>query len=357
VIPAASRKLRILILKPSSLGDVIQAIPVLRMLKRRHPAAEFYWWLSTDLLPLLQDDPDLQGIFPFHRQRWASPLHWHELWTSIRQMRALGFDWVIDLQSLARSGGIAWLAAGRRTIGLHDMREGAGAFHDVVVSRPSPNTHAIDWYLKVLPWLDTPVQWDFEWLPRRPAVADSLQTRIPQFSGQWIVLQPGARWANKRWPSEFFSRLVRRLIDARADLHFVILGSAADRPLGEALARVEPQRCLDLTGQTTLLEMIEWIRGCQLMVTNDTGPMHVAAALSRPVVALFGPTNPARTGPYRQMPGVLRRRLPCQPCLRSTCRWTPELECLQSLDPDDVFPVVLHQLERPPGGLVPTDDE
>ena len=103
------------------------------------------------------------------------------------------------------------------------------------------------------------------------------------------------------------------LAAANPGLQFAILGGAEDRPLGEVIARVDAARCLDLTGRISLPEMVEWIRLSELMVTNDTGPMHVAAALGKPVVALFGPTEPRRTGPYRQLEHVLQLTSPVFP--------------------------------------------
>jgi heptosyltransferase-1 len=103
---------RILILKPSSLGDVVQALPVLRLLKQHLPASEIYWWIDTNLAPLLEGDLDLAGVIHFHRRRWAAPRYWPEIAHSIRWMRQQAFDWVIDLQSLMRSGVFAWLANG-----------------------------------------------------------------------------------------------------------------------------------------------------------------------------------------------------------------------------------------------------
>ena len=163
--------MKVLILKPSSLGDVVQALPVLRLLKQHLPHSQIHWWLESGLVPLLEGDPDLAGIIPFERRRWSSPWHWDEAWRSLRRIRAEGFDWVIDLQSLARSGLVAWLANGQRTVGLDDPREGARAFYDIIVPRPSYNTHAVDWYLGVLPPLGVPVHNRFEWLPERPAAA------------------------------------------------------------------------------------------------------------------------------------------------------------------------------------------
>lgn len=331
----ATLPLKILILKPSSLGDVVQALPVLRLIKKHLPASEVHWWLDKSLVPLLEGDPDLAGVIPFERQRWASPLHWHEALASLRDIRRLGFDWVIDLQSLLRSGVVAWMASARLTVGLDDAREGARGFYDLIARRPSYDTHAVDWYLGVLPLLGVPVNRDFVWLPERPAVAASVREKWPDGGARWIVLQPGARWENKCWPAEHFAELARKFSgDA---FRFLILGGLADRPLGERIACAAPERCLDLTGRTSLPEMVEWIRRSELMVTNDTGPMHVAAALGKPVLALFGPTDPHRTGPYGQIKNVLRLDLPCVPCMKSHCRYEKPMECLRGLSAEMVF--------------------
>jgi lipopolysaccharide heptosyltransferase II len=329
--------LKILILKPSSLGDVIQALPVLRLLKRHLPAGEIFWWIDSALAPLLEGDPDLTGVVRFERQRWASPRHWPEMLRSLRWMREQNFDWVIDLQCLARSGAFAWLANGKFLIGLDEVREGARGFYDVAVRRASFHTHAVDWYLAVLPRLGVPVHKNFQWLPERPAVAAAVQSKWPARNARWIALQPGARWDNKRWPAEHFAALVRALAQKFPDTRFAVLGTAEDQPIGETIARAEPLRCLNLCGQISLLEMVEWLRRCELMVTNDTGPMHVAAALGKPLVALFGPTEPRRTGPYGHLENVLRLDLPCSPCLKSHCTFEKPEECLKAISPAQVF--------------------
>jgi len=329
--------LKILILKPSSLGDIIQALPVLRILKRRFPAAEIFWWLESSLMPLLEGDPDLAGVIRFDRRRWSSPRHWGEVWASVRALRAQRFDWVIDLQSLLRSAAFAWVARGGFTIGLDDAREGAPAFYDVRVPRPSWNTHAVDWYLQVLPALGVPIDWNFDWLPEHPAVQAALLQQWNPSSARWIALQPGARWENKRWPAEHFAQLVRQLATTAPDVRFAILGGEADRALGGTILAAAPDRCLDLTGRTSLVEMVEWIRHCELLVTNDTGPMHVAAALGKPVVALLGPTEPRRTGPYGQLDRVMQLALPCVPCMKSVCHYVKPLECLRAIAPAQVI--------------------
>jgi lipopolysaccharide heptosyltransferase II len=337
-------QLKILILKPSSLGDVIQALPVLRLLKLHLPASEIHWWLQSELTTLLHGDPDLAGIIPFERRNWGATGYWFGAWRGLRAMRRHHFDWVIDLQSLARSGLVAWLANGDLTVGMDDHREGARAFYDLIVRRGSWDTHAVDWYLKVLPALGVPTDRRFVWMPERPNIAETVRAKWQPAAKRWIVLQPGARWRNKRWPVEHFARLVGEDFGWADDVRFAILGSTGERELGRAIATANPRRCLDLSGNITLPEMVEWIRLGELTITNDTGPMHVAAALGKPLIALFGPTEPRRTGPYNQFDCVLRHPLPCAPCMRDTCDFEKPLECLRALTPE-------HVLERVPAAL------
>lgn len=344
--------MKILILKPSSLGDVVQALPVLRMLKRHWPASEVHWWIDSALNPLLEADRDLSGTILFHRRRWVAPRYWPEVIRSVRHIRRLAFDWVIDLQALARSGLLAWLARGRVTVGLDDWREGASALYDVRVPRPSPHTHAVDWYLEVLRVLGTPVNWDIEWLPARPAAAAAVEQKWPADGHLWLTLQPGARWPTKCWPVEHYVNLAGRLAAALPQARLAVLGGRADAELGRQISQGAPGRCLDLTGQTTLPEMVEWLRRSELLICNDSGPMHVAAALGKPVVAMFGPTDPRRTGPYGQLDRVLQLKLPCVPCLRKQCGQAKRLECLRAISPEQVLGAVLQRLaEGPVSGL------
>ena len=365
--------MKILILKPSSLGDVVQAIPLLRLLKQHVPASQIYWWVQSTLAPLLEGDPDLAGVLRFERNGWSTLQRWRELWRSLLWIREQRFDWVIDLQGLARSGAVAWLANGKLTVGLDEPREGARGFYDRMAPRPSFHTHAVDWYLEVLPLLGLPratlsapglrgvggpnaPRWssalkpeqDFVWLPSRPEVASGLRRKWPVDATKWVLLQPGARWPNKRWPAEHFVGVIRCLSETHPELHFAILGAQEDRLLGQMIAAADSKRCLDLTGQLSLWELVEWIRLSEVMVTNDTGPMHIAAALNKSLVALFGPTEPRRTGPYGQLDHVLQLSLPCEPCLRPRCVYYQPLECLRAILPATVADAVLRGLaERP----------
>lgn len=345
--------MKILILKPSSLGDVVHALPVLRLLKQHLPHSAISWWIESRLAPLLEGDPDLAELILFERERWARPAAWLDLLRSLRRVRQRQFDWVIDLQGLARSALFGWLASAGRYVGLDNPgeggREGARACYDVTPPRCPPGTHAVDRYRAVLPLLEVPVHDRFQWLPERPQIAARLRAEWRTDEARWMVLLPGARWETKRWPAEHFAELVARLSSALPDTRFVCLGSRADAPLTARIAQRHPERVLDLAGRTSLPQMIEWVRLSRLVITNDTGPMHVAAALGRPVVALFGPTKPASTGPYGQLDGVLQNTsLDCVPCLKGACRRSEPLECLRSITPAMVCESALRRLEHAP---------
>lgn len=324
---------------------MVQALPVLRLLKRHCRDAEIFWWIETRNAALLEGDPDLAGIFHFDRRRWAAPWHWDEIWKGIHELRRHRFDLIIDLQALARSAAIGWLANGKTFVGLHDWREIAPGYYDISVPRPSPHAHAVDWYLETLRPLGVPVHFDFEWMPKREPIAREVAALWGLNGRPLVALLPGARWENKRWPAAHFRSLVAELSVANPRLRFVILGTEADVPLASEITAAAPQQCLDLTARTSLPQTVEVLRACSLVVTNDTGPMHMAAALRKPVVGLFGPTAPTRTGPYGQIDRALQRKnLPCVPCMKPTCSYVEPLACLRGISPENVRDEVLRRL-------------
>lgn len=320
--------MKILILKPSSLGDVVHALPVLRHLKRWRPDAEAHWWIAKECRGLLEGDPDLAGLVPFDRDAWRSPAGWLRLTRSILQLRRQRFDLAIDLQGLARSALVGWLAAPRRLVGVLDRRENAHILHDVSIPRPTELTHAADWYLEVARALGAPTDGPIQWLAPKPLVREHLRREHPDFGGRHIFLVPGARWDNKRWPVERFQELAALLASQPGFDKLAVVGGPGDAKLGGAIRAAAPGRTLDLTGRTSLLELIEWTRDAAAVVTNDTGPMHIAAAHGVPVVSLFGPTRPERTGPHGQTHLALSHPLPCAPCMRASCRNPAERDCL-----------------------------
>lgn len=329
--------MKVLILKPSSLGDVIHALPVARLLRLQHPGCEVHWWLSKDLLPLLEGDPDISRLIPFNRRRWWSPNCPTGLWHTVKEARQERYDLVIDLQGLMRSALFAWLARGAFTVGVLDRREGGSALYDLAIERPAQNAHAVDWYLSAAKAIGLDTGRKFDWIPLKPLVEAEVRRKWCVEGTRWVVLCPGARWDNKVWSLNSFVELSRQLLHQHNHLKLVIIGGREDMARGRVLHEVDSNRVLDLTGCTSLAEMVEWIRLADVTITNDTGPMHVAAALHKPVVAFFGPTAPERTGPYGQLDQVLRAALPCMPCLQRRCHFEEHMACLHQITPAQAF--------------------
>ncbi len=341
--PCTSKPGKILILKPSSLGDVLHALPVLRLLKKQFPESQIHWWISQSFAPLLEGDRDIAMLHLFKRNEFNSIRGWIHLFQTARRLRNEQFDWVLDLQGLARSAIMAWLARGKLTVGMNTRREGASAVCDLLVDR-APDEHAVDWYLGALRTLKIPQACEFDWLPARPDWASQFKLKWPANGGKWVAIAPGARWDTKRWPPDYFKRAIELLLKKDAHLSVAIFGDKSDAPIGAALASVNPQRCLDLTQRTSLPELVEWIRHSEILLTNDTGTMHIAAALKKPVVALFGATNPNKTGPYGQSSQVVKVALPCSPCMKRVCKNVRQLECLRLITPEQVAETVWRRM-------------
>jgi len=312
------------------------------MLKKHWPQSEIYWWIEAGLAGLLEEDLDLAGLILFHRKGWDGIPWWRAMWTSIREAREKRFDLVLDLQGLSRSAIFGWLVNGGTFIGLDNLREGnregAQIFYDRIAPRSPPGTPAPERYAAILQPLGLSVDWNFEWFPARTKIAETVRQRVEKRAGPWIMLLPGARWETKRWPAEFFAQTVRKLSETHRDLNFAILGAASDKPIAEVICAAKPESCLDLTGGTSLTEMIEWLRFASLVISNDTGPLHVAAALRRPLIAIYGPSDPTYTGPYGQAGAVLQAtHLECVPCMERTCAFHERLACLRSITPAQVY--------------------
>lgn len=281
---------RILIIKPSSLGDIIHALPTVAALRRRYPAAHISWLINTGYASLLKQSLVVNELIPFDRQRYGqSPVAFADFLATIQGRQ---FDLVLDLQGLFRTGLIAYATLAPRRIGLSDSRECACLFHNEIV--PVPQCHAVDRYLRAARHLDCeiqPVEFPLG-ISHQPSTINHLPL---------IAVNPVARWETKIWGDENFSRLLDHLPAERV----VLIGAGNERDRIEAINR---GRAKNLAGQLDLLQLAELYRQCAVVITNDTGPMHLAAAVGTPVIALFGPTDPALVGPYGRGHTVLQSK-------------------------------------------------
>jgi len=341
---------RTLIIKPSSMGDIVQALPVLTALKETHPAARVSWLVSKPFAGLLEGHPRLAEVIPFDRKRYArvgtSLSALIDFARFLHGLRRRRFTAVLDLQGLFRSGLCALACGAPSRVGFATARELAPLFYTAEVGVAHDELHAVDRYLTLARQVGLKPPRAADHLPVSPEARADARDRLASLGlePQWpyLVVCAYARWETKQWPADRFARVIDRLArdtGARA----VIVGSADAGPSAQAIARAAQEPPIDLAGRTTLKELVAVIAEGRVMATNDSGPMHIAAAVGTPVVAIFGPTNPRRTGPYGKGHRVLAGRAACSPCYRRRCLLggTDAIRCMRNIGPDEVADLVL----------------
>ena len=334
---------RLLIVKPSSLGDVVHALPALAALRRRFPSAHLAWLVKREWAEVLEGNPDLDDVLAVDLSAEGWP-------AAIRAVRAGRFDLVVDLQGLLRSAMLGWASGSAVRVGFANGREGSPWFYTHRVPVPDASMHAVDRYLLLARFLGADVgevkPSDFP-LPHDPAAEARVEALLAAAGvrpgAMLAALNPSARWTTKRWPAESFAAVGDWL--QQQGVRAVMIGGREERPVGEAVMRAMRGAPVDLAGKTTMKELIALLRRLRVFVTNDSGPMHLAAAVGTPVIALFGPTDPARTGPYGEGHTVLRSGVPCSPCFSRRCANATELECLTAIRPHAVIESAMRLLK------------
>jgi lipopolysaccharide heptosyltransferase II len=333
---------RILIVKPSSLGDIVHALPTLQALRAGYPRAHIAWLVKRQWAPLLERADGLDRVWDVGPGLGG--------WLSVvPRLRAERFDLVVDLQGLLRSGVMAWLTGCPRRVGFANAREGSPVFYTDRVPVPTTEMHAVDRYLLAAaaagaPWNGEP-QFGLHSLPEDEHEVDTLLDQHGVRRGSpWAAFGVSARWPTKRWPAESFAAVAEAL-QRDSGVRAVLIGGAEDREAArEVIARMSGSP-VDITGKTGLRLLPALLSSASVLVTNDSGPMHVASAVGTPVVAIFGPTSPVRTGPYGARHAVLARAdVPCRPCFDRRCRNAVQLECLSRVKPDQVLEAVRRKL-------------
>lgn len=323
---------RILVIKLSSLGDIAHALPAVRALKER-TGATLDWVIQPEYAGLLALCPDVERTIPFPRRQFA-----RNFLAFQRELRREHYDLIVDFQGLLKSALAARLAHGDWRIGPAWSREGAQWFYDVRTEPESgPRRHAVDELMAMVNLVapgEGPVP-----VPRLN-VPEAANDGSP---GPHVALAPFSRWKTKNWPLEKFTQLGRRLA-AEMGCRLRIVGGPADAEQGEVLARQIGDRARNLCGLTDLPGLCTLLKSMDLLIAVDSGPLHWADAMGVPLLAIFGATDPNRTGPYWQRDQVMAQaRLPCRPCHARTCA-RGDLACLQQLDVGAVFQAALARL-------------
>lgn len=329
---------RVCLIKPSAFGDVVQTLPVLHALRRRFPHAHLAWVVNRNLIELLSGHPDLDEIIAFDRRgTWRN---WRRFAWSLRRRR---FDVVFDLQGLLRTGVMSVATGASVRVGLQTAREGAHlAYHYQIAGtdRQRP-AHARYWQLaEALGVADVP---RINRISVPAATEQWAAVQCEQLAAPVLAVHPGARWATKRWPIERFAAVASKAV-RRFGYAVALVGTAEDGPLGrqfgELLRKFAPSaRLLDLTGATSLKQLAALLANVQCLLTNDSGPMHLAAALGTPVVGIFTCTDPLRSGPPGAQHELVVSRVDCAASYRKVCPYAGchYMACMQQLEVQEVW--------------------
>jgi heptosyltransferase I len=334
---------RVAIIKPSALGDIAHALPVATALRERFPQAELTWIVNKGYQSLLAGHPDLDEVIPFDRGNlrgnWLAGVgYFHRF---LRDLRRRRFDLVIDLQGLFRTGLMVQASGAKYRVGLASAREGAGWFYNVVLPDDLWQMHAVDRYWLVADALgvgESRKQFCFPPLERE---RNAWLAKLPCWPRPWVMMNLGTRWETKRWPVGHFATLARQ-IHLTSGGSVVLVGGPDERTLAEAFLRDQPGRVVSTVGETNLRELVAILSLADLVVSNDSGPLHLAAALGRPVLAPFTCTSPTRTGPYGQRDHIVTTTVPCAASYLKTCG---SMVCMQELTPDRMIPLLNRLLQ------------
>jgi len=352
---------KILLIKLSAVGDVVHTIPVLNKLRRRYPMAQLDWMVTPSIAELLRHHPAISNIIEFERDAWSRPWRFTPFASYARlaaKLRAGGYDLVVDMHGQFRTAALT-LATGaparigfdRPRAGVWDAsprkfpeqarkhawqgaREGSWMAYTHHIPVPTLDLHAVDRYLNVGPILG---------LDREPAdfsfpIPQSAVSRVEALLAQHgvnridiVIMAPGTIWETKQWGSDKFAQVARHFISKGCAV--ILVGSQRERAVCEEVADLAPG-AVNLAGMTTLSELAALTRRSAICITNDSGPMHLAVALDRLVISIFGPTDPIWIGPYGRADAILQADLECSPCyLRRLKQCGHDHACMRNISP------------------------
>jgi lipopolysaccharide heptosyltransferase I len=364
---------RILLIKLSALGDVLHTLPVLHKLRRRYPSARIDWLTTPTFAELLLHQPAISNVIEFARHEWSQPWRWSPYASSARlaaRLKANRYDLVIDLHGQLRSALLTlatgspvrigfdrprperWKASSRilpasaRNHAWQGAREGSWLAYTHRIQLPTLDVHAVDRYLGIGAMLgfDTePADFSF-------VIPDAARARVEallagdRVGAKRLVIAPASIWETKRWRISGFAEVARHFV--RQGFAVVLTGSPRERAACEAVASAAAG-VRNLAGETSLSELGALIQGSTMCLTNDSGPMHLAVALDRPVVSIFGPTDPIWVGPYRHPDAVLKANLSCSPCyLRLLSRCPHNHACMEEISAAAVIERIEYLMAR-----------
>jgi heptosyltransferase I len=334
----------ILIVKLSAIGDVIHTLPALAGLRRLYPGAHITWVVEEAASDIIKGHPQIDRLIISGRKRWLKSFGQgffrepcSEIRAILKTLRDRPYDLVIDFHGLFKSAIFVFLSGAKRKLGYDSLQEASGLFLNEKIPEDM-NKHAVDRYLDFVRYLGLNDP-DPEFLI--PIEEDNINRvnallceNAVKENEKFIAISPVALWDTKLWEDDRFASLADRIV---GELGYKVVLTGVD---GKATGRIKSlmsEQAADLGGKTSLRDLACLYKKAMLLVSTDSGPMHLAAAVGTPVVALFGPTDAKRTGPYGAAHTVITKNLSCQPCFLKKC---DTRVCMREISVNDVFNAV-----------------
>jgi heptosyltransferase-2 len=326
---------RILVKAPNWLGDAVMALPAIKGLRSLFPACHLAVLVKASLADLFRHDPDINEVISYESSRGLKRIGLE--YKMIRALKSKKFDLALILPRSFHSALIGFLSKIPNRIGYSADARGKLLTQSLPRDKEALAQHRVYYFHKLLGILGRPVAFSAPRINIPKSVKEWVADKLAYAKGGVVVgLNPGAAYGSaKCWPAERYARLAKELI-VKKKAWVIIFGSPAEAKLNSSvLARINHSHALDLTGQTTITQMACLLSACALLVTNDTGTMHVAAAVNTPVAAIFGPTDHISTPPFGDKHTIIRKETDCAPCLKRTC--PTDHRCMTRISIDDVY--------------------
>lgn len=339
---------RIVLLKPSALGDIAHSLPVLTALRRHYPEADISWVANQGFAPLLEGHPHLNRVIPFDRAAFRSrPVQAiRYAATFAKQLRRHRFDLVIDLQGLLRTGLMAAATGSPVRIGFANAREGSRRFYTHPIEVPDADRlHAVDRYWRIVEALGAGTEPKQFVLPQNEAETAQARQLLAELPGPRLAVIPGAKWLTKRWPIGYFAELANR-VHADFGGSVFLLGANEDEQLGDELTAQLHGPYQNFIGRTSLPRLAALLAEAEAVLGNDTGPLHLAAALGRPCVVPYLCTQVRLHGPYQVPGGGVETQVACAGSYLKQC--PHGMICMNELVPDRLWPLLSEVLSQCP---------
>jgi len=342
-------KKKILIIKPSSLGDIVHAMPSLPALKELYPDSEISWLIGLEYSELLSGNPLINNLFIFDRGAWN-----RNIFTAVKKflrlvadLRRQKFDIIFDWQGLFRSGVIAFLSGAPQRICFKYTREGSRFFYTKRLGTDKIDIHAIDRMLSVLESLG----WQKKVITKEDfffSLPQTTERKIKEALNKVllerkkiVVLNPFTKWGTKQWNLDNYVAL-GEMLGKKEGIQIVLSGSLVNQKEGEKFLNMKCKP-INLIGKTSLVDLVALLKKTELLVASDSGPIHLANALGVKTVTLFGPTDHKRTGAYLEGNVVVCKELDCAPCFKKYCE---DPICMKEIEVEKVFKAVTTVLDN-----------